>query len=148
MNWNGRVSLALATVAALFGITVAPTADAQQKKPNVVYFLVDNLGIGELSVYSGGPLRGTYTPHIDTFAAVACGAGSHDVLRLDLRSPEATCRCIESGPSLMLRLSPRRKRKTIALMPTRFAMVCGEIFCRESLRGRHHRPAIAGETLS
>jgi len=62
--------------------------------------------------------------------------------------PEATCRCIESGPSLMLRLSPRRKRKTIALMPTRFAMVCGEIFCRESLRGRHHRPAIAGETLS
>jgi arylsulfatase A-like enzyme len=36
--------------------------------PNVVYFLVDNLGQGELSSYSGGPLRGVYTERIDGFA--------------------------------------------------------------------------------
>jgi hypothetical protein len=40
-------------------------SQAQQKKPNVVYFPVDNLGMDELSVYSRGPLRGTYTLHID-----------------------------------------------------------------------------------
>jgi arylsulfatase A-like enzyme len=40
----------------------------QSKKPNVVYFLVDNLGMGELSSYSGGPLRGTTTARIDAFA--------------------------------------------------------------------------------
>jgi arylsulfatase A-like enzyme len=36
--------------------------------PNVIYFLVDNLGQGELSSYSGGPLRGVYTERIDAFA--------------------------------------------------------------------------------
>ena len=28
------------------------------KKPNIVYFLVDNLGFGELGCYGGGILRG------------------------------------------------------------------------------------------
>ena len=41
---------------------------AQTKKPNVVYFLVDNLGMGELSSYNGCSLRGTSTARIDTFA--------------------------------------------------------------------------------
>jgi arylsulfatase A-like enzyme len=30
---------------------------------------VDNLGFGELSCYSGGPLRGARTERIDAFAA-------------------------------------------------------------------------------
>jgi hypothetical protein len=30
------------------------TPAAQSQKPNVVYFLVDNLGMGELSSYIGG----------------------------------------------------------------------------------------------
>ena len=33
---------------------VATRAQAQTKRPNVVYFLVDNLGMGELSLYSVG----------------------------------------------------------------------------------------------
>ena len=49
----------------VFMTTAAQGAD---KKPNVVYFLVDNLGMGELSSYSGGPLRGTSTPRIDALA--------------------------------------------------------------------------------
>jgi Sulfatase len=76
MVWN--LFLILATFAALLGKTAA-----QAKKPNVVYFLVDNLGIGELSVYSGGPLRGTYTPHIDAFAA--------EGMRLLNFAPETQC---------------------------------------------------------
>jgi hypothetical protein len=42
---------------------------AKGKKPNVVYFLVDNLGYGELGCYGGGVLRGTKTSRIDKFAA-------------------------------------------------------------------------------
>lgn len=56
---------------------------AGTKKPNVVYYLVDNLGIGELSCYSGGPLRGAYTPRIDAFA----GEG----MRLLNFAPETQC---------------------------------------------------------
>jgi arylsulfatase len=44
------------------------TPAAQSKKPNVVYFLVDNLGMTELSSYIGGPLRGASTTRIDAFA--------------------------------------------------------------------------------
>lgn len=38
------------------------------RKPNIVYFLVDNLGLGEISAYTGGPLRGVATKRIDAFA--------------------------------------------------------------------------------
>jgi arylsulfatase len=51
--------------------------------PNVLFFHVDNLGFGELSCYSGGPFRGTWTRRIDAFAA----EGS----RLTNYAPEAQC---------------------------------------------------------
>jgi arylsulfatase A-like enzyme len=37
--------------------------------PNIVYFHVDNLGLGELGCYGGGILRGADTQRIDRFAA-------------------------------------------------------------------------------
>ena len=46
---------------------VAP-AKAEEKKPNIVFMLVDNLGYGELGVYGGGILRGAPTPRIDKLA--------------------------------------------------------------------------------
>ena len=59
-----------AVLRALFVFLLAGSteADAQAKKPNIVYFLVDNLGMGELSSYSGGPFRGVTTARIDAFA--------------------------------------------------------------------------------
>jgi arylsulfatase A-like enzyme len=39
------------------------------KKPNIVFILVDNLGYGELGVYGGGILRGAPTPRIDKLAS-------------------------------------------------------------------------------
>ncbi len=47
---------------------VAP-AKAADKKPNIVFMLMDNLGYGELGVYGGGILRGAPTPRIDKLAS-------------------------------------------------------------------------------
>ena len=52
-------------------------------KPNIVYFLVDNLGMGELSTYSGGPYRGTATPRIDKLA--------EEGIKLTNFAPETQC---------------------------------------------------------
>ena len=54
-----------------------------RKKPNILFFHVDNLGYGELSCYSGGPFRGTWTRRIDAFA----GQG----FRLTNYAPESQC---------------------------------------------------------
>jgi arylsulfatase len=37
-------------------------------RPNIVYFHVDNLGLGELGCFGGGILRGADTKRIDQFA--------------------------------------------------------------------------------
>jgi arylsulfatase A-like enzyme len=52
-------------------------------RPNILFFHLDNLGFGELSCYSGGPFRGTWTERIDAFA----GEG----FRLTNYAPEAQC---------------------------------------------------------
>jgi len=38
------------------------------RKPNIVWFHVDNLGLGELGCYGGGKVRGAETKRIDQFA--------------------------------------------------------------------------------
>ncbi|HEY6325245.1 MAG TPA: arylsulfatase [Candidatus Cybelea sp.] len=40
-----------------------------RKKPNIVFFLWDNLGWGEVGCYGGGILRGAATPRIDRLAS-------------------------------------------------------------------------------
>jgi arylsulfatase A-like enzyme len=57
-------------------------ADAAER-PNILFFCVDNLGFGELSCYSGGPFRGTWTRRIDAFAQQG--------YRLTNYAPEAQC---------------------------------------------------------
>jgi len=59
------VGCALVALVVLF---VTPPAAAQQKKPNIVFILVDNLGYGELGCYGGGVLRGAPTPRLDRLA--------------------------------------------------------------------------------
>jgi arylsulfatase A-like enzyme len=53
------------------------------RRPNVLFFHVDNLGFGELSCYSGGPFRGATTSRIDGFAA--------EGFRLTNYCPESQC---------------------------------------------------------
>jgi arylsulfatase A-like enzyme len=42
---------------------------ASDQKPNIVFFLWDNLGWGEVGCYGGGVLRGAPTPRIDALAS-------------------------------------------------------------------------------
>ena len=86
------------------GVGLAPAQ--QSGKPNVVYFLVDNLGMGELSSYSGGPLRGVSTPRIDALAK--------EGMRLLNFAPET--QCTPSRSALMTgRYSIRSGNQTVLL---------------------------------
>src|SRR5215471_13260626 len=55
------MAIALAAVAVLLS---PPPSDAAERKPNVVFILVDNVGWGDLGVYGGV----TPTPRIDKLA--------------------------------------------------------------------------------
>jgi hypothetical protein len=79
----------LAATSAFVAGTPVQVAQAQQQPsapsgpPNIVYFLVDNLGYGELGCYGGGILRGADTRRIDAFAA--------EGMKLLNFAPEAQC---------------------------------------------------------
>jgi arylsulfatase A-like enzyme len=55
------------TLVAVLTLAFFP-ALAQEKKPNVVFILADNVGYGDLGSYGGGELRGAPTPRIDQLA--------------------------------------------------------------------------------
>ena len=46
----------------------SPPINAEEKPPNVVFMLADNVGYGDLGPYGGGELRGAPTPNIDRLA--------------------------------------------------------------------------------
>lgn len=95
---------------------VTPTA-GPGKKPNVVYFLVDNLGYGELGCYGGGLLRGADTRRIDRFAAQG--------LKLLNFAPEA--QCTPSRSALMTgRYAIRSGNHTVALAGSEGGLVAWE----------------------
>jgi arylsulfatase A-like enzyme len=68
MRWTGRVSLALATVATLSGLAGAPGAKAQEKKPNIVVIMGDDIGIWNIGAYHQGLMAGR-TPNLDKLAS-------------------------------------------------------------------------------
>jgi arylsulfatase A-like enzyme len=67
MKWSGKVSLALATVATLFGAGGTPTAKAQEKKPNIVVIMGDDIGMWNIGAYHRGMMAGR-TPNLDKLA--------------------------------------------------------------------------------
>ena len=54
----------IGAVAVTLTFVVAP-ALAQDKKPNIVFILTDNLGYGDIGAFGGGAVRGAPTPRID-----------------------------------------------------------------------------------
>ena len=67
MKWMARVSIVLATTFTILGFAVAPAAFAQQKKPNIVVIMGDDVGIWNISAYHRGMMGGR-TPNIDRIA--------------------------------------------------------------------------------
>jgi arylsulfatase len=55
-----------ATLCAAF---IGVTAQAADRKPNIILIVSDDFGYGDAGVYGGGPGRGMPTPHIDQMAA-------------------------------------------------------------------------------
>jgi arylsulfatase A-like enzyme len=52
----------------LVALVLFSTALAEEKRPNIVIILADNLGWGDVGIYGGGILRGAPTPNIDNLA--------------------------------------------------------------------------------
>jgi arylsulfatase A-like enzyme len=63
-----RMSLALTIVGTLLGMAGAPAAKSQEKKPNIVVIMSDDVGIWNISAYHRGMMGGR-TPNIDRIAS-------------------------------------------------------------------------------
>src|SRR5215471_20714608 len=80
-NRIGTMTLALAAIGAVLGSSLSPleaqntSRIATAQKPNVVFFLVDNVGWGAFSVYGGT----TATPRIDKLASEGIRFNNYNV---------------------------------------------------------------------
>ena len=54
MKWCGKLSLALATVAMLFGVAAPLAANAENKKPTIVVIMGDDIGMWNTGAYHRG----------------------------------------------------------------------------------------------
>ena len=137
------VLLASTALAAASAIPVAASdaANAQpwptpSGPPNIVNFLVDNLGYGELGCYGGGILRGADTRHIDAFA----GEG----MKLLNFAPEA--QCTPSRSALMTgRYAIRSGNHTVALPGEEGGLVAWERTIGDVLSARGYATACLGK---
>jgi arylsulfatase A-like enzyme len=67
MKWTGKMSLALAVVATLFSAAAAPASKAEEKKPNIVVIMGDDIGMWNIGAYHRGLMAGK-TPNLDKLA--------------------------------------------------------------------------------
>src|SRR6201984_2710010 len=68
MKWPGKISLSLAEVASLFSAAGLPAAKAEEKKPNIVVIMGDDIGMWNIGAYHRGLMAGL-TPNLDKIAA-------------------------------------------------------------------------------
>lgn len=106
------------------------------RKPNVLYFLVDNLGMGEISAYTGGPLRGAATARIDSFM-------QQGMMLLNF-APEA--QCTPSRSALMTgRHAIRSGNHTVALAGSHGGLVSWERTMGDLFSEAGYATAIVGK---
>jgi arylsulfatase A-like enzyme len=67
MKWTRKISLALAAGALLLAATGPPNARAEEKKPNIVVIMGDDIGMWNIGAYHRGLMAGR-TPHLDKLA--------------------------------------------------------------------------------
>jgi arylsulfatase A-like enzyme len=66
-EWMNRVAFALVVFATVLGLGTAPPASAQDKKPNILVIMGDDIGITNIGAYSLGMMAGK-TPNLDKLA--------------------------------------------------------------------------------
>jgi arylsulfatase A-like enzyme len=141
-------STALAAASAIAAGASTQTAQAQSpaqaqqrpaasgQPPNIVYFLVDNLGYGELGCYGGGILRGADTRRIDAFAT--------EGMKLLNFAPEA--QCTPSRSALMTgRYAIRSGNHTVALPGDDGGLVAWERTMGDVLSAKGYATACYGK---
>jgi arylsulfatase len=137
----GGTALAATSAIAADGSTKVAQAQQQSRPtpagpPNIVYFLVDNLGYGELGCYGGGILRGADTRRIDAFAA--------EGIKLLNFAPEA--QCTPSRSALMTgRYAVRSGNHTVALPGDDGGLVRWERTMGDILSARGYATACYGK---
>jgi arylsulfatase len=126
-------AMALAITAAVAAVSPAST---QEKKPNILFILADNLGFGDLGVYGGGELRGAPTPRIDQLAS--------ESLRLTQFLVEPGC--TPSRAALMTgRYSIRSGLSLVAVAGSPISLPAMEITMAEMLRDAGYATAMFGK---
>jgi arylsulfatase len=111
-------------------------SEPPDQQPNVVYFLVDNLGYGELGCYGGGILRGADTRRIDAFAT--------EGMKLLNFAPEA--QCTPSRSALMTgRYAIRSGNHTVAVAGTEGGLVAWERTIADILSASGYATACLGK---
>lgn len=128
------------TLIALFAASLATFATlpamAQEKKPNVVFILADNVGYGDLGVYGGGELRGAPTPRIDQMA--------HEGLKLTQFLVEPAC--TPSRAALMTgQYSIRSGLSLIAIEGTPFTLPGRSVTMGQLFKDSGYATAIYGK---
>lgn len=128
-----RLILASCVAAALL---VSPALAQDGTRPNIILFLVDNLGFGELGTYGGGVLRGAPTPAIDRLA--------EEGYKLLNFAPET--QCTPSRSALMTgRYSIRSGNHTVALAGSTGGLVAWERTLADILSDQGYATAIVGK---
>lgn len=114
----------------------APPAAAAKRAVNVLYFLADNIGYGELGCYGGGILRGADTRRLDAFA----GEG----MKLLNFAPEA--QCTPSRSALMTgRYAIRSGNRTVPLAGEDGGLVAWERTMGDVLSDHGYATACVGK---
>lgn len=105
------------------------------KKPNILIFLVDDLGWGDLGVYGGGEAVGAPTPQVDRIA--------HEGLRLTSTYSQPTCS--PTRATLMTGRLPIRHGIYIPIMFGEKGGLVGEITAAEILSTSGYTTALVGK---
>ncbi len=85
-----RMSRLACVVSAILWFAIGGATEAQEKKPNFVMIMTDDVGWGDLGSYGGGATRGAPTPHLDQLAAE--GMRFRQLLRPGQAAPPAARR--------------------------------------------------------
>ncbi len=105
------------------------------KRPNILIFVVDDLGYGDVGDYGGGESLGAPTPHIDRLAREG----------LKLTSTYAQPSCTPTRAALNTGRLPVRSGLTSPKLLNDTADISGELLAAKVLSGAGYRTALSGK---